>query len=409
VTLKVRIHILFGIVFGLCMVSFIMPSQAYCDEQKDPESNSADTIKQPPPPGMPNMQPGVPNMPPRGMGGPPKFKPGKSKPANDDLEVLAEKPFRPSWAPLTIFRGDTQAAGYLLPVCTSKNATNRAKAAFILGQIGDKTAIKTLRKLLQDTEPEVRMQAAVALGEMEDGTGISVISHLFDSSQPWVRVYAVHALWNIHTKYARSVLLDRKKNQPPMVADIITRAANTTYTRYPTVKPGKTNGKKVIAKPGDMWFQASGLLVKESDYWWHKGKYNEINRCLEAAVFLDPSDVESYSVIAWLEWSMGQDARAIQTLNRCIAENPKSPEAFSELGYYYTRSKRWALAEWPLKNAVELGGDVLIRKSYAHCLEKLGKIEEAKEIWTKLKKEFPKDGAIDHNYKRIMGQTGQPV
>ncbi len=407
-TLKDRIHILFGLVFGLCIVSLIMPSQAYCDEQKDPESNSADTIKQPPPPGMPGMPPGMPNMRPPGMR-PPMADTKKRKPAVDDIDLLAAKSYRPSWAPLTMFRGDTGAAGYLLPVCTSKNAANRAKAAFLLGQIGDKKAIKTLRKLLQDPEPSVRMQAAVALGEMEDGSGISVISRLFDDSQPWVRVYAVHALWNLHSKYARSILLERKKNQPPMVADIITRAANTTYTRYPTVKPGKVANKKIAAKPGDMWFQASGLMAKESDYWWHKGNYNQVNRCLEAAVFLDPSDVESYSVIAWLQWSDGQDSRAIQTMNRCIADNPKSSEAFSELGNYYTRSKRWALAEWPLKRAVELGGGTQIRKSYAHCLEKLGKIDEAKEIWTQLKKEFPKDGAIDHNYKRIMGQTGQPV
>ena len=114
-------------------------------------------------------------------------------------------------------------------------------------------------------------------------------------------------------------------------------------------------------------------------------------------------------MIAWLQWGDGQDSRAIQTMNRCIADNPNSSEAFSELGYYYTRSKRWTLAEWPLKRAVELGGGMQIRKSYAHCLEKLGKIEEAKEIWTQLRKEFPKDGAIEHNYKRIMGQTGQPV
>lgn len=403
-TTKNCIHILFGLVLGISGLLF-MQSQALCIEQETPEN----TIKQPPPPGLPNMPQGFPKMPPGGKVQPPVVNSKKGESGGNEMHALAEKPYRPSWAPLTVFWGDAQAAGYLLPVCKSPNAADRARASFMLGQIGDKSAVKTLRKLLTDPAPDVRMQAAIALGEMGDGTGISTIALLFDGSQPWVRCYAVHALWNLHSKFARSIMLNRKKNQPPMVADIITRAANTTPTPYPVVKPGKKIGKKVTAKPKDIWFQAAGEMAKESDYWWHSGNYNQVIRCLEVAVFLDPSDVESYSVIAWLHWSMGHDQVAIRTMNRCVADNPKSSEAFSELGYYYTRSKRWVLAEWPLKKAVELGGGVLIRKSYAHCLEKLNKLEEAKAIWIQLKKQFPKDGAIDHNYKRIMGQSGQPV
>ena len=405
----ITVRNLVGFVFCCIVVSLVtsFPAIATGPQESAGSPDNNKTIAPPPlmpPQGVPNMPPGMPP----GMPGMPPRMPMDSHGANEKetdksgMWALAAKPFRPSWAPLTVFRSDAKAVNYLLPILKSPNSANRARAAFILGQIGDLRAIKPLRALLNDPEIDVQSQAAIALGEMRDGSGISHIAKYFDKMQPWSRCYAVHALWNLHTRFSRSILQARKKNQPPIVAEIIGRAAQTTYTKYPKVKPVLISGKPVAVNAKDIWMQAAGLVTIESDYWWHKGNYNQVIRCLETVVFLDPNDIESYSTIAWLQWSMGQDQAGIHTMNRCIADNPNSAEAFSELAFYYTRSRRWPLAEWSLKKAVELGTDVQTRKTYAHCLEKLGKIQESLAIWTKLKKELPNDGAINNNYLRVL-------
>ncbi len=67
---------------------------------------------------------------------------------------------------------------------TAENSSNAEKlaATIALGNIGDKSIIPILQKLLDDEEPNIRWDAAIALAKMEDPSGVQVIVNLLDRS-----------------------------------------------------------------------------------------------------------------------------------------------------------------------------------------------------------------------------------
>ena len=58
----------------------------------------------------------------------------------------------------------------------------RLAATIALGNIGDKSIIPILQKLLDDEEPNIRWDAAIALAKLEDPSGVQVIVNLLDRS-----------------------------------------------------------------------------------------------------------------------------------------------------------------------------------------------------------------------------------
>ena len=67
---------------------------------------------------------------------------------------------------------------------TAENSSNaeRLAATIALGNMGDKSLIPILQKLLDDEEPNIRWDAAIALAKMEDSSGVEVIVNLLDRS-----------------------------------------------------------------------------------------------------------------------------------------------------------------------------------------------------------------------------------
>jgi len=67
---------------------------------------------------------------------------------------------------------------------TAENFSNaeRLAATIALGNIGEKSIIPTLQKLLDDEEPNIRWDAAIALAKLEDSSGLQVIVNLLDRS-----------------------------------------------------------------------------------------------------------------------------------------------------------------------------------------------------------------------------------
>ena len=62
------------------------------------------------------------------------------------------------------------------------SSEERLAATIALGNMGDKSIIPILQKLLEDEEPNIRWDAAIALSKLENTSGIQVIINLLDRS-----------------------------------------------------------------------------------------------------------------------------------------------------------------------------------------------------------------------------------
>jgi tetratricopeptide (TPR) repeat protein len=281
----------------------------------------------------------------------------------------------------------------------AKNSAERARAAFILGQTGSRKSIPHLAGSLHDPSRAVRIQSAIALASLGDRRGISRCSTILKTGAPWMRYYAVCGLWRINSKESRAALRSGMRGQGEFISSTIRMALSMPFTSLASpLKPARWMKNFPAERVID---EACAAYCIESDWWWEIGDYEQAIRCHEVEVFLDPKYVDGYMLIAWLEWSLGRDDAAVSTLKRGIAASPRNPDAYFWLGEHYMGTHRYLLARRYLNRSVELGGDHLARRAYAHCLEKLGEFELARDQWQILLKIKPNDPVIRRNYDRL--------
>ncbi len=314
------------------------------------------------------------------------------------LNALASKPYRPAWAPLPMFQDSTNAIPLLREILADGNAPSRARAAFLIGQIGWRGSAGLLAKALRDPDRTVRTQSGIALACMGDARGVPACAAALNSGPAWVRYYATYGLWRVGGPRARRILADSPGGQGPLVSQAIRGALTSRRVSPPAVRMAKNGSKPTV---DDILQQVSDAYVEESDWWFHEGNYEQCIRCLQALVFMDSGDVNSYALIGWMQWNLKRFHEAEQTLRDMVAANPQDPDAYFEQGEYYMRVNDFAHAEEPLRKSVELGGGQMNRRQYAHCLEKLGKIREAFDQWAILLQALPNDPAVRYNYDRV--------
>ncbi len=323
-------------------------------------------------------------------------------PADLDLEVVASSRAA-NWLPLPVLSrivdGGTPAAVRQLCV---RDSLERARAAFLIGETCDKSAVAALHSVLADPSRPVRIHAGIALCRLGDNAGMKAASAALVGSRPWVRYYAVVGLWQLGTQQALRALEQHRHGQTSLVAEAIDWAlAGRAPSDAGSVEPARSSG---VDGPDweDLWELAVLALVYESDWWWHKGNYDQCVRCNDALTFLDPSAEDSYSNSAWLLWSGGHHTEAIGVYHRCIEANPQSNHGAFYLGFYYFQHGLHVEAEPYLRRAVTLRpGDDIARRAYAHCLEKLGRPTEAIAQWEALLQLKPNDGAAVLNLNRL--------
>jgi tetratricopeptide (TPR) repeat protein len=264
--------------------------------------------------------------------------------------------------------------------------------------------LEHIAPLLADPDRTVRVSSGLALGFLGDARGIHVCDAVLKADPDWMRCYAVYALWYMNTARARLVLDRNGSRQSAFVRGIIRSARNTPFK-----EPEKERQMLSADAPklGDVWAGMYEHFIMESDDWFHRGDYDQAIRCQEAALFIDPAYAEAYSLISWLQWSMGDDAAAIKTLNRGVKAIPDCPDTWGALGQHYWMTKRYELALEPLRKAIELGGDHTIRRPYAYCLEKTGQLEKCLAQWEVLVKECPDDPAAPLNAERIRKKVAE--
>lgn len=357
-----------------------------------------------------------------------------------ELDALAGRPDRPSWAPLPMLLGQVTVVPPLHELLGSDEAAERARAAFLLGQIGCPSSRTLLARNLTDADRTVRVHCGLALALMDDQRGRPVCATVIRSDPAWLRYYAVLGLWRLQEL---DLLRRVQDGQPELVARAIAGALQDPPAAAPVPHLGETSVRwgedspcescpeeeasgarqwpelgaslfdtertqgsasarpALTPSPQQIWQEAADVFTRESDWWWHQGDYEQAIRCHEAAILLDPTYVEDYAVVAWLQWSLGRDREAVATLIRGTLAAPGDPEAHFALGQHYYNTNRFLHAVGPLRKAAELGGDPLSVRLYAHCLERLGRLHQSLAQWAKLLKSHPEDAAAQRNYDRV--------
>jgi tetratricopeptide (TPR) repeat protein len=307
------------------------------------------------------------------------------------------------WLPVPVI----QAAGPVLlhaaePALRSSSSAMRGRAAFLLGDGGQRRYERALRRLLKDHDVQVRLQAGVALCRLRDRRGMDAAAAALSSGRSWLRYYAVVGLWAVGGTRAMDILRRAEKGQNPLVATAIRKALAQAPPRTVRTVPAR----HITAPTADVSTAiglAADAFITEGDWWWHKGEYDQVVRANQVATFLEPSAVEQYTNSAWLLWSMGRHAEAIDEYHRCIQANPRNPHGYFYLGEYYLQHRQPAAAETYLRRAASLAPhDAVARRALAHCLEKQGKLAEALDQWNTILRDNPTDGAAIMNRDRVQ-------
>lgn len=151
-------------------------------------------------------------------------------------------------------------------------------------------------------------------------------------------------------------------------------------------------------------------LWRKSDDAFHAGDYARAISLHRAITAADPSDTESYSVGAWLLWSLGQTEEADAFLLQGLKANPKDPEMWDKAGQQYSLEKNYANAQKALGQAVALSGaeaDQMLRRRYAHASEGAGDLSKSAEVWRGLVKDFPNEAVNKNNLARVEEQMAK--
>lgn len=152
---------------------------------------------------------------------------------------------------------------------------------------------------------------------------------------------------------------------------------------------------------------------RKSDEAFHAGDYPRAVRLHRAIVALDPHDVESYSVAAWLLWSMGENAAAISHIERGVGANPENWEMWDAAGQHYDLQKRaepslssrakeaYARAVQLLPSDADQNEEKMLRRRLAHAAEKADDLPLSLSTWRELVRDFPDDAVHKNNLKRV--------
>ena len=123
-----------------------------------------------------------------------------------------------------------------------------------------------------------------------------------------------------------------------------------------------------------------------SDKYFHDGQYAEAVRLHQRICRLDPSDVESYGVAAWLLWSLGDEPAARRMLVAGVKANPDTWDSHWELGFHdMERNGDIARAIPSLELAVaQEGWPPYAIRTLAHAYEFAEQPTRAAAVWERI-------------------------
>ncbi|RYG65572.1 tetratricopeptide repeat protein, partial [bacterium] len=143
---------------------------------------------------------------------------------------------------------------------------------------------------------------------------------------------------------------------------------------------------------------------RKSDDAFHDGDYPRAVGLHRSIVTLDPTEIESWSLGAWLLWSLGKPEEAVEFLAQGLKANPENADMWDAAGQHYDLQKRFADSEKAFAKAVDLSGkdaDMMLRRRYAHSAEHVGNWDKSAEIWQALVAQYPNDAVNKNNLARV--------
>ncbi|NUQ01999.1 MAG: hypothetical protein HUU35_19300, partial [Armatimonadetes bacterium] len=130
-------------------------------------------------------------------------------------------------------------------------------------------------------------------------------------------------------------------------------------------------------------------LWAKADEYFHDGRYADAIRLQARIRELDPTDVEAYTVAAWLTWSLGDEPGARRLLQQAVERNPGNWEPYWELGYHLLDRVGDAVAAVPLLEEACQRPPFpdRIRRTLAHAYIYAEQPARAVELWARLRAE----------------------
>jgi len=120
------------------------------------------------------------------------------------------------------------------------------------------------------------------------------------------------------------------------------------------------------------------------DKYFHNGDWEKAVAAIDRVIALQPQGLEAYANAAWLLWSTGKDARAMDYYQRMVDANPKNPEGYFIVGSMFFGRRRYADALPWLEKAEGLGITSPHRHLLGHTLLKLGRNADALAFWQRV-------------------------
>ena len=305
------------------------------------------------------------------------------------LQRAAEDTSRMAWGPLELVRGEHVPGEEFHGALKASSPLERSRAAFLAGSLQTEEALSAVRLLQHDTDRNVRLHAGIALCRMGRAEGLPAASAALIEAPEWLRFYAVEGIRRVGGQQAKRILTERMAGQTDFISTCMTEALATldytsAATRPPAVGAAVSTDFAYDIAAGELWLDAADVFIAESDWWWHRGDYDQCIRCMETALFFDPLMPEQYSNIAWLQWSMNRHAEAISTYRRGIAANPESWQARQALALYYHLHNLRQLAIPHYAAAADLGMPPVQMRGWGHALEQAGRPQEAMQVWQRI-------------------------
>ncbi|HPP30433.1 MAG TPA: hypothetical protein PLE69_05880 [bacterium] len=155
------------------------------------------------------------------------------------------------------------------------------------------------------------------------------------------------------------------------------------------------------------------LLYLYVDELWHRGEYSKIFPSLKLITVISPGEVEAWTLGGWFLINgiapklSGKEKEkvvnyAIEFMKMGIKANPEDARPYMELAIYYNNKQDYKTAISYLEKIEMEPPSYHFLHLKAHIYQKLGRKQEAIDVWERIRKDFPWMGDVAERFIREL-------